>query len=72
MQWRLARDRQLLVRSWDGDTVVYDCAAGDTHLLGAAAAAVLAQLQGGPCAQGALDQDVAAELAALGLLEQAT
>jgi PqqD family protein of HPr-rel-A system len=71
MQWRLASSRQLLVRSWDGECVVYDCAAGDTHLLGADAAAVLMQLQDGPCAQGALDQAIASELAALGLLERA-
>ncbi len=59
MRWHLSRDRQLLVRSWDGESVVYDCAAGDTHLLGVEAAAAFAQLQQGPCEQRA--QDVANE-----------
>jgi PqqD family protein of HPr-rel-A system len=68
MRWRLARDRQLLVRSWDGESVVYDCAGGDTHLLGANAANVFARLQQGPCE---LDEPIAHELAALGLVERA-
>ncbi len=83
MPWRLASSRQLLVRSWEGESVVYDCAAGDTHLLGTAAAAVLAQLQGGPYAQdahgaqgaqrapSAPDAGILAGLAALGLIEPA-
>jgi PqqD family protein of HPr-rel-A system len=68
MRWRLARDRQLLVRSWDGDSVVYDCAGGDTHLLGAPLARVFARVQQGPCE---LDEAIALELAALGLVERA-
>lgn len=68
MVWRLARDRQLLVRSWDGECVVYDCAGGDTHLLGARAARVFARLQQGPCE---LLDPIVLELAALGLVEGA-
>ncbi len=71
MRWHLARGRQLLVRSWEGESVVYDCAAGDTHLLGTQAAAVLARLQAGPCPQGELDPAIVADLAALGLVESA-
>jgi PqqD family protein of HPr-rel-A system len=43
--WKLAGDTVLLSRSWDGEHVVYHPAAGDTHLLGEAAAQVLSLLQ---------------------------
>jgi PqqD family protein of HPr-rel-A system len=47
VSWRLASE-DLLTRSWDGQTVVYDCYAGDTHCLDRVASAVLAAvMQGG-------------------------
>jgi PqqD family protein of HPr-rel-A system len=48
MQWRLAQDRALLSRSWDGQCVVYDSGAGDTHLLDGPAALLFEQLASGP------------------------
>lgn len=46
--WKLAGNSVLLSRSWDGEHVVYHPAAGDTHLLGDAAAQVLTCLQAQP------------------------
>jgi PqqD family protein of HPr-rel-A system len=54
MNWQLAHDRRFLLRQWGGQCVLYDCGAGDTHLLGKAAALIVARLQDGPCAQAAL------------------
>ncbi len=54
MIWQLAHDRPFLLRQWGDECVVYDCGAGDTHMLGMAAALILSKLQDGPCGQAVL------------------
>lgn len=45
-QWNA--NNRLLVRCWDDESVVYNAASGDTHLLNAAATTVLRCLQTSP------------------------
>jgi len=45
-QWNA--NQSLLVRGWDDESVVYNVSSGDTHLLNAAATAVLRCLQDAP------------------------
>ena len=61
--WKLAGNSPLLSRSWDGEHVVYHPAAGDTHLLGDAAAQALVLLQAQPAGGVMLAADLATELA---------
>lgn len=48
MMWRVISAHALHFRSWDDEFVVYNSLSGDTHLLGAAAAHVLSELQRTP------------------------
>jgi PqqD family protein of HPr-rel-A system len=46
------------MRSWDDDVVAYNAVSGDTHLLGAAAGHILAQLKRAPFDEAALIQSL--------------
>lgn len=46
--WSLLKGARLHLRTWDEDTVVYNEASRDTHLLRPVDAAVLERLQKGP------------------------
>jgi PqqD family protein of HPr-rel-A system len=45
MRWRSAPD-PLLVREWDGQSIIYNCTSGDTHCLDRTAHAVFSCLTG--------------------------
>lgn len=78
MRWRLT-DPSLVWRCWDGQTLVFHPASGDTHLVEPLAAAVLQSLQEAPrdaedlfrlaAAQAACDPRAAAEPCAALLVE---
>lgn len=46
--WCVSSAREFVVRKWDDELVVYDCATGDTHLLDAIASQLFACLQRTP------------------------
>ena len=47
-KWQVVAENKLLFRSWDDESVVYNGATGDTHLLGMIAAQVILKLQQTP------------------------
>ena len=46
--WRLPEGVELLWRSWDDETVVYNVASQQTHLLDAFSAAALREIEAAP------------------------
>lgn len=48
MKWRLPQGGMLKLKSWNEEAVVYNISTGETHLLGALAAELLASLQRAP------------------------
>ncbi|MFP5392412.1 MAG: hypothetical protein ACLGI6_12860 [Gammaproteobacteria bacterium] len=75
MNWRIAPGQALRRHSWQDETVIYNDLSGATHLIGAAANAVLDALRDDPAslageASAALDE-ILEELAALALIEPA-
>lgn len=44
MKWQISLAQSLHIKQWDDEAVVYDAQSGNTHLLGAAAMEVLAEL----------------------------
>ena len=59
-RWRAVQGHELLVRTWDGDRVVYHCGSGDTHLLNAFAFQALQLLGMASADQDELAQRMAA------------
>lgn len=53
-KWQLKSNQTVTLRSWDNEFVVYNSLSGDTHLVGPAAAEILAQLQRAPADVAAL------------------
>ncbi len=70
--WQLAAGQQLALRGWDGEYVLYNDLSGDTHLLGAAAVALLRRLGTAPASAAALSTicDEASEEEVEALLDQ--
>ena len=60
MKWNAIPAPDLYLRSWDDETVVYNGLSGDTHLISAAAADILAELRRGPMDQASLLSSMAA------------
>ncbi|MFL6673684.1 MAG: HPr-rel-A system PqqD family peptide chaperone [Massilia sp.] len=52
--WRLIPGQLLDYRCWDDEFVLYNNLSGDTHLLGAAAIAILSELKQGPASAASL------------------
>lgn len=48
MKWQAISPQSLHTRAWDDEVVVYDALSGNTHLLGQAAASLLAALVQAP------------------------
>lgn len=48
LRWRLVPGQLLRARQWDDEVVVYNDLSGDTHLIDAAAMAILRALQAAP------------------------
>jgi PqqD family protein of HPr-rel-A system len=60
--WKVVDVGRLRWRFWDGESVVFHPASGDTHLLNPVAAEALHVLQQGPLDAGALARSVASRL----------
>ena len=58
----MAAENALHFHSWGNDFVVYNSAAGDTHLLGSIAAQVLLKLQQAPADAVNLAEEIASSL----------
>lgn len=56
MEWQVTSPSTLHTRAWDAETVVYDELSGNTHVLGQAAARVLAAIAQAPADNAALAQ----------------
>lgn len=61
-QWKVGRGRELVWRSWDDESVVFDSLSGDTHVLDAVTAQALAYLEKHTAGVAQLASHVAAEL----------
>ncbi|TCS38584.1 PqqD family protein of HPr-rel-A system [Paucimonas lemoignei] len=48
MKWQVSFPQTLHVKRWDDEAIVYDAQSGNTHLLGAVATEVLAELLASP------------------------
>lgn len=62
LRWRLPRNFQIHLQSWDDETVAYHSGSGDTHLLGPVETAALHALQRQAADVGNLARHVAADL----------
>lgn len=74
-RWRLVPGQLLRARGWDDEFVVYNDLSGDTHLIDAAAMAVLLDLQAAPAGlvlTSGADDDPSALDELLGTLEIAS
>ena len=60
--WQLTPGQNLRFRQFDDEFVLFNNLSGDTHLLGASAMQMLAQLQGGACSADCLLDALAAKL----------
>ncbi len=54
MSWRIPAGQVLRIHTWQDECVVFNDLSGDTHLLGSAAATVLAALNSSPADSGQL------------------
>ena len=61
--WRVSPDRELLIRQWSKELVVYDCRTGDTHLLEELASQVFLLLKHQPASSEAVVDHIAAHFA---------
>ena len=56
MKWRINSPKSIHIKHWGDEAVVYDTVSGNTHLVGAAAAHILAQILASPSDAGTLTQ----------------
>lgn len=48
MKWQINSPESIHIKKWGNEAVVYDALSGNTHLVGAAAAQILAQILASP------------------------